>query len=667
MATAAEVAWLALVPCALVTVAAMLVLGPAVGGLLPHAQVTPWPSALKYFHPEPAEHGHYLVMLVGPLLLAGAIVLAARRPLELPAAAFRLVPVVQALGAAFVVACLVSQRRATFGALYTEAARTSHRTVYFTVATLVAACLIAVALAAGVRDPRVRGLARRLLRESPRRRAVVLGLAVLAIAVSVLPAVNVEHTIMRTPVATHYHVMFPLDEAYAVLGGRSPLVDFAAQYGSLWAYVLAGGMHVLGDSVGSFTILSALLTGLALLAVFATLRRVLPTAAAALALFLPLLATSFYVMQGTAANRYSLVTLLGAFPLRLAGPCFLLWLTARQLDGAPPRSRVPLFAAAGLVILNNGDFGIPALGATVAALVWAGRPSVRGLARLAAEAAVGLCAAYAIVAVLTLARAGVLPDVSLLFRYARLFTGAGFGLLPVKPLIGVSTIVYLTYVAAIAVATVRAVGSASDRLLTGLLAWSGVFGLGIGAYYVGRSHPEVLTNMFPAWALALTLLFALVVRRLLQQPSRLPTLAEAACLVGFGVLVCSLAQTPTPWAQASRLGDTTTRTYSPPGAERFLAERTRDGEPVAVFSMLGHRLAVRAGVDDVTPYTGEDSMPTREQFAETLTLLRRAGGHKLFVPIAEAWPELHEAVEAGGFHVVAYDPRAELVEFSDER
>ena len=81
-----------------------------------------------------------------------------------------------------------------------------------------------------------------------------------------------------------------------------------------------------------------------------------------------------------------------------------------------------------------------------------------------------------------------------------------------RPAIGMSTLIYLTYVGAIAVATVRALNSEPDRLMTGLLAWTGVFGLGIGSYYMGRSHPEVLTNMLSAWALCATLLFAVAVR-----------------------------------------------------------------------------------------------------------------------------------------------------------
>ncbi len=658
-ATASEIAWLALVPCAVVTVTAMLLLGPSLGALLPSGQATPWPSARRYFLPEPTELGRYLVALAGPLLLVAAVALGLRRRLEVGPSVARWVTGVQALAVAFGIGCIVSQYATRFESLYTQMAATSSRTVYFTVATLVAAAAIAAAVAAAARSPQVRARAGLLLRETPRRHAAAWVVVVVAVAISVLPAVSFEHTILRAAYNNRLHLMFTIDETYAVLDGRSPLADFAAQYGSLWPYGLAAAMRAVGDSVGSYTVLTSLLTAAALATLFAVLRRLLSSALGALALFLPLLTTSLYKMSGDSADRYSLVTLQGIYPLRLAGPLLLLLLTARHLDGAWPRRRWLLFAAGGLVALNNGDFGIPALGATLAAVLWSARPAPREAARIALELVAGLLAAYAAVAALTLVHAGRLPDVGLLFRYARVFAGAGFGLLPVKPLIGVSTLIYLTYVAAIGTATVRAATCSTGRLMTGLLAWSGVFGLGIGAYYMGRSHPEVLTNMFPAWALSLTLLFVLAVRRVAARAPRLPTLPELACLFGFGLLVCSLPQLPAPWLQVQRLERTTARTFDEPAAERFVAAHTRDGERVVVLAQLGHRLAARVGVEDVTPYTGEESMPTREQLDETLALLRREGGTKLFLPLGEPWG-IHGAAERRGFHVVTYERPAGL-------
>src|SRR5262249_29898021 len=154
----------------------------------------------------------------------------------------------------------------------------------------------------------------------------------------------------------------------------------------------------------------------------------------------------------------------------------------------------PLFLIAGLVLLNNTDFGIAALGASVAALLWA---RARPLRRTALEALGGLALALALVVALLLVRTGAPPHVALLFSYARVFARGGFAMLPMRPAIGLSTVIFLTYVSAIGIATVRALRGDPGRAMTGMLAWTGVFGLGSGSYYVGHSLSELITYLFP--------------------------------------------------------------------------------------------------------------------------------------------------------------------------
>jgi hypothetical protein len=487
-------------------------------------------------------------------------------------------------------------------------------------------------------------------RDGPALRVAAAAVAAVATAVWLLPAINFEGTIAAANDVVVNHFPYWLDEVSSVLDGRPPLVGYAAQYGSLWPYPVAAAMELFGAGVGTFTVAVAAISAVAMLAVYATLRRLAGGSLGGLLLFLPFLATSFFMMEGPYDNRYAVSNLFGTFPLRYAGPLLLLWLLARQLGGAAPRRARWLFAAAGLVVLNNAEFGLPALGATVAALLWpAGRPTWRALRRLALEAAIGLAVAALLVGALTLAVAGSLPHFDLLLRYSRLFAVSGWGMLPMTPTIGTSTIVYLTHVAAIGAATVCAARRAPDRLLTGLLVWSGVFGLGAGAYYMGRSHPEVLTNMFCAWALSLTLLFVLAVRTLLAHAPRRPTLAEAACLFGFGVLACSIAQAPTPWSQISRLRHTDIHIYGHPVGETFIDAHTRPGESVAILTPLGHRIADNAGIVDVTPYSGGNSMPTVDQFEEMMRALEAAGGSKVFLAPAREWNELPDALVRRGY------------------
>jgi uncharacterized membrane protein YoaK (UPF0700 family) len=271
------------------------------------------------------------------------------------------------------------------------------------------------------------------------------------------------------------------------------------------------------------------------------------------------------------------------------------------------------------------------VGATLVALAWSlPDRSLRGLARLGLEALGGGAIAVVLVSILTLAVGGGLPHFGMLLLFPRIFGTEGFGLLPM-PSIGFHLVVYVTFVAAIAVAAARGVAG-EERALTVALGWVGLFGLGVGAYFTGRSHPQVLEDLFSVWSYALALLAVVAVRAIARRPSRRPQLAELLVLAGIGVMVCSLAQIPTPWSQVERI-----RRIQPHGVRVVTAlgdaidEQTHPGEPVAVLVRPGHQISEEIGIRDITPYANIDSMMTEQQWGEMIRALRRAGGTKLFV------------------------------------
>jgi hypothetical protein len=218
------------------------------------------------------------------------------------------------------------------------------------------------------------------------------------------------------------------------------------------------------------------------------------------------------------------------------------------------------------------------------------------------------------------------------------------------------TIVYVTLAGALAVATARALGGAEDRTLTGALAFSAIFGLASGTYYVGRSHPEVLVTSFAIWSFTLALLTVVAVRRIAASPSRWPEPAAAGCLVAFVVAACSLAQTPTPWSQVDRLRDTGPALFQTPEGQGFIGEHTDPGERVAILQTLGHRIGENLGIENVTPYTGQASMPTVEQLDDTIRLLREEGGSKLFLVVGGGEiPDMRATLTTAGFAPTAED------------
>jgi hypothetical protein len=545
------------------------------------------------------------------------------------------VAAVQLLGAGFVLACWLAQ---------SHISSQGATRVYFKPTTLVVAALLAAAVATSIalwgRSSMANGLARSSawLRSGPAN-WVAASAALVATAVWVLPAVYSDVAVHAAPKEMIPNA-FSFDESAAVVNGRTPLVDMVA-YGSLWPYLIAIPLRAFGCTYAAFTITMATLTGAALLALFWTLVRVTRHAISALGLYLPILAMGFFLERGTSVAPYSPGTYYGMFPLRYAGPCLLALLTAFYLgkEIRRPMATVGLFAAAGIVLLNNLDFGGGALLGTLAAVILTRQTfGLRALLWLGGTVVLGLLLSLGVVTLVTLIRAGEPPHLELLARYGRIFVVGGNGNLRV-PGLGLHLVITLTFIAALATAAVRAAAAERDLVLTGMLAWSGMFGLGAGVYYYAyRSHPDVLINLFAIWALTLALLVVVAVRAAVPgRPPRLPTLVV---LFGFGLAACSLAQAPDPWAQARRIqgqrepGQTS---HFPPGAFRapglrsILAAQTRPGERVLVLSPTGHRVAEDAGVVNVSPYPGLSQMPTREQLDEALDALRKEGGDKIFV------------------------------------
>jgi len=631
-----DAAWLAALPAAAIVAAAAVLLGPPLGTLmLPRPTARFLPSVLAQVRPEPTEQARYLIALAAPLVLAGlTLLLAHRAPRGLARHSRALARAGEGLAVGALAACLVAQRLQP--AQHSDAE--TRPVVYFTVASLVVALALAAALTAAAGSARVRTCIGAWTAETRARRIGALLVAAAVTAVALLPAINTDASIAQAYEAVVWHLEFTYDETVAVLDGRSPLGDFTTQYAALWPYALAGGMSLLGDSLLAFTGLMAALTGATLIALFDVLRRVTRNSVAALALFLPLLATFGFRLHGPAVNRFSLVNYFGVQPLRTAGPFLLAWLVARHLDGSRPRRVWPLFLTGGLVVLNNTDFGLAALAATIAALAWAdpraGRDRVR---RAGVEAIGGLLAAYALVAALLLARTGSPPQLGRLVRYAHIYAVEGFSMLPIRPLVGLALALFGTHVAAVGVATVRALRADPDRPLTGLLAWSGVFGLGAGAYYVGHSLSELVIYMLPMWALTVTLLTVVVLR---QAPGRPRRPAAIACLVAFGLLVCSLAQLPAPWQQLQRIASHNAPAFANPLGQELVAAHTHAGEHVLIIAPLSHRIAKNLRLDNVAPYSDSRSILTLEQLDESLAALHGARGTKVFVDVEYAWPGL---------------------------
>jgi hypothetical protein len=647
-----ELGWMAVVPCAVLTFVAIVLLGPPLG----HAVLAPGGETIfpgVEVRPEPTEHGRYVVALFGPLLFAVALAVGLRRRVELPVATIR--PIVQlsrAMAFAFVSVCLLAQYGVLPGSVRLP---WSPATRYFTPPTLVIAAAVALLLLGVLRSPAALTRIGRWTQETTGRHLAYGALAALLSIDWLLRAINSDSTAEH---GTDLNLIpWEMNEGFAVLNGRTPLVDFHSMYSHLWSDLMGAVLAVAGATTLTWTTSLAVLSCAALLAVFGVFRRVTGSSLLALALYLPFMAISLWVV-GSPSTGTSLASVFSIWPLRYSGPYLLAWLTARHVGRAAPRHAWIVFLCAGLVLINNLEFGLGGCAATFAAIALSPHArSRRGRVGIAASAAIGVACAALLVAMFTLIRAGRLPDFRLVLEFPQVFGRDGWGLEPM-PTIGLHIAMYLTFVAAIAVAVVRTAQRAAEPVLTSMLAWAGTFGLLAASYYVGRSDPGNLIPLFSTWSFALALLLVAVVRQLLADPRR-PTAPDLLVIVGFALALASVLDTPTPWSQIARLGNPgSAAIFEQRGPTRFAAEYTRPGERVAILAPLGFRIAHDNRLVDLSPYSSLESIRTSVQLQNLIAAIQRLHIHRIFIKTRLQGeengnlPPIRRALTAIGFKTV---------------
>jgi len=619
--TVGEIAWIALLPCAIVAVLAIVVLGPPVGHLLfrPGSdQLWPpewWEAAGRA---EPVKQGRYVVAVLVPALLVAAVLAGGRRELHLrPAIARAAVHAGSLLAAALVAAALIAQHPL----LEPE----SFAPPVFALGSVLGAAAVVLA---GIGALRVRSVPARLTalaRSTVTRRRAAFAVAVGFTAIWLLKAVTTDRIGLAR---IGLNLPWTLNDAVAVLDGRTPLVDYHPIYAKLLPYPTALVLGAFGPTTLAYSTFMAVLDGLALLAVFDVFRRVTRGPLLALALFLPFVAVS----DINAGLSGSPMTMSSMWPMRYGGIYLLVWLTARHIDGRGPRREWLLFLAGGLIAINDLEFGGGAVLASVVALLCA-RPSwtARELIRLAARVAAGALAAAALVAAITLARSGRMPDPGLLLEWPRIFTTLGWFSLPLRTW-DLHIAIYATFAASIVVAAVRWTRRDDDALLTAMLAWSGVFGLLSGGYFIARPDVTKAIGSLSAWSFALSMLTVVCVRALAARGWRRPTLAELLVLFGFGLSICALARTSPPTAQIARLAHGGPRRTYETRVERFVRAHTDRGETVAILVPLSYRIAYKLGLRNVAPYAFMNAIVTRSQMRTLIDTLRSDHVREVFMP-----------------------------------
>jgi hypothetical protein len=654
-----DLAWLGVIIGGMLLAAAIAWLAPQLDTLYPspgHDLLPEWQMLVK---PEPLEEVRAMLALATPFVLTAVVLLLGaerepRRSLDPPILAAQLI-----LGGLLVWAVLEQPGAGGFLPDYFQP-------LVLSVPVLVAGALIGVLLTvATIKWPRRDGKpATQTAQPGARRWLIALALAGVATAIFLLPAVVTEGTLRQTGLLASGHIPVQGEDYFAAVNGRTPLVDYIAQYANLLPLVVEPVLRTFGTTITSYSIVACLLSGLGMLAIFGVFGEVTRRPWPALALYVPWVALSLLPWHDSGPFREFNGNYYGGLPGRYLGPFVLAWLVARSVRRPIPAWA--LFGLAGLVVLNNWEFGVAALIALAVAQLSAldrSRSSWRTVRSLALQAGVGLVAAIALVCAITLLRAGELPSFGLLTYFDRIFLRDSFGLEPMS-FLGLHWALYATYVAALLVAAVRFVRRDHDRTTTAMLAFSGTFGLMTAMYFVGRSTPFQLVLLFPAWGLALGLLTVTAVaalRSAREDRSRLRRILIPSCavLIGFGVMVSAIARVSPPWRQIDRLSSGG-HDLGVQAATGYVEAHTAPGEHVLIMATVpGHLVAERARVVDVSPINGLTALLSQAEIDRSLKQLEDEGGTQVFEG-ASGLPEFADSLRARGYRVVGSDPANKL-------
>jgi hypothetical protein len=466
--------------------------------------------------------------------------------------------------------------------------------------------------------------------------------------VRLLEQVFTDRDAVQMPSVEGVHLPFQMGEFAAAANGRVPLVDFHSQYVNLLGLLLRPVFSLTGFNITTFTSAMAALSLVGFWLIYRVFVRVTGSSWVGLLLFVPWLGVSLVNMEPDGSGRMSAFSYYAVGPMRYLGVFVLAYGTAYYLAAPRLRRLVVVSCVAGLVVLNNLDFGVPAAaGLWASALLFPppGQTGIRQALRASGVVVGGVALAFAVCWVVARLTWGSWPHAGALIEYQRAFAVLGFFMLRM-PQVGLYWAVYATFMVAVLYAVfVRFSESAAAfpcrrRLSVGMLAYGGVAGLGSGAYYVGRSHPAVLVALYPAWAFAAALLAHRVVGdvRAAEQSRRergysVYAIPAAAVLGLWCWLLPFVLEVPVVRGQISRL------VYRRGGLVDLWPERAASlintyvhkGEATVILYRDAHWLALRASVNNLCPFADPDSVLLKAQLDPVFESIGRLPRHHRYV------------------------------------
>jgi len=425
----------------------------------------------------------------------------------------------------------------------------------------------------------------------------------------------------------HFNVIF--HSMVQVCHGKELLVDFVHQYG-LYPHFLAPLFRVIPLGVFSFSVLMGILAVASFALIAGALLTIATSRVIALIGLLAIVSGGYVTKVLANYDPYFQYV-----PLRTVFPTLVLFLVARYLKTRSRLLRASLYMLSAFAVLWNPETGVVVMVSVVLITLYDEYLQV-GLGGAIRKVVEGLCVSAAAVAAFSggmYLLYGEVPDFSELIRYARVFYGIGFYMLPM-PRLHPWNLVAVLYIAGLAWGCAALVSGRASLRAT-YATYLSLVGIGLFSYYQGRSHDEVFALCtFPAY-----MLLTLFCDYLLQETHGL-RLAKAAGLGGVAFLVIIAGGLyvglRTMWdghvGIVQRVADI--RRESPtPVMERaaFVRERTQPGETVLILS--GHSGVYHLAAGTVAPHRIPSILEIvlREDHERLIRYINQSDCSKLFV------------------------------------
>jgi hypothetical protein len=344
-----------------------------------------------------------------------------------------------------------------------------------------------------------------------RRMAIVPAVIFAAIAgVQLLGSVFTETNLPLVATTISAHMDHTQGEFISVFYGKTPWVDFFPQYQVVLPYLTWPYFKLFGTGVLSFTSLMGLLSFAGLWSLFWVLQRVTRSSWSALLLSLPWVYLGFYSSFATgdpsAPNAFNYYAM---WPLRFVMPCLTLGFLVRALEKGTARSLLFAFSFGTLGMINNLDFGFPALVGCFAAVVISDLKvyleSPPRLLETLKPCLAGVALGILGFVFFTWVRSGHFPNPTEQLEFQKAFGLLGFmgGALPGQ---GAYQLVYLSYLSSFLLAIYLGFTGKGSQIQKAVLSFIAVFGCGAFLYFITRPDSQNLNSHFVPWAFSVSVL-----------------------------------------------------------------------------------------------------------------------------------------------------------------